>query len=64
MNYTKFLFYLPPQLLTDARAVANENAISTSAFIRQSLTRNIRAYRATETAMADAKVRSAQLRVR
>jgi hypothetical protein len=62
MNFKKFLFYLPPQLLTETRAIAGENSISTSAFIRQSLTRNIRAHRATEKATDDAKARSAQVR--
>ena len=62
MNFKRFLFYIPQPLLVESRAIANENSISTSAFIRQSLTRNIRAYRATEAAMTEAKARSAQVR--
>jgi len=62
MNFKRFLFYIPQQLLTETRTIACENSISASAFIRQSLTRNIRSYRATEKSMEDAKARSAQLR--
>lgn len=62
MNFKRFLFYIPQALLTETRTIAGENSISTSAFIRQSLTRNIRAYRATETAQNEAKMRSAQVR--
>ncbi len=62
MHFKKFLFYLPPQLLTETRTIAGENSISTSAFIRQSLCRNIRAYRITENAQNEAKTRSAQAR--
>jgi hypothetical protein len=40
MNFQRFLFYIPQALLTETRAIAVENSISTSAFIRQSLTRN------------------------
>ena len=62
MNFKRFLFYIPQALLTETRTIAGENSISASAFIRQSLTRNIRAYRTTEKSMEDAKARSAQLR--
>ena len=58
-NDTAFFFQLPQSLLEDVRATADENAISTSAFIRQSIAKNIRSYRAAETADAAAKARSA-----
>ena len=54
MHYRKFLFYLPQQLLTETRSVASENAISTSAFIRLSLSRNIRAHRARDMVTVEA----------
>jgi hypothetical protein len=62
MNFQRFLFYIPQPLLTETRTIAGENSISASAFIRQSIIRNIRAYRATESAMNEAKARSAQVR--
>lgn len=62
MNFKRFLFYIPQQLLTETRTIAGENAISTSAFIRQSVARNIRAYRVMENAQIEAKTRSAQVR--
>ena len=62
MKFNKFLFYIPQQLLAETRSIATEHSISASAFIRQSLTRNIRSYRATEAAISEAKTRSAQIR--
>lgn len=62
MNFKRFLFYIPQSLLTETRTIAGENAISASAFIRQSIVRNIKSYRATEAAMNEAKARSAQVR--
>ncbi len=62
MNFKKFLFYIPQQLLAETRTIAGENSISTSAFIRQSVARNIRAYRVMENAQIEAKTRSAQVR--
>lgn len=61
-NDTAFFFQLPKSLLEDIRATADENAISTSAFIRQSIAKNIRAYRAAENADHAAKAQSAFMR--
>lgn len=61
-NDAAFFFQLPSTLLEDLRNLAEENALSTSAFIRQSIARNIRAYHAVETAQTFAKERSAIIR--
>jgi len=62
MNFKKFLFYCPQALLAETRSIAGENSISTSAFIRESLARNIRAHRVTENAMIEMNTLSATIR--
>lgn len=61
-NDASFLFQLPTPLLESTRNTAAENAISASAFIRQSIVKNIRAHTATEQAQTASKIHSAFLR--
>ncbi|MGH2478039.1 MAG: hypothetical protein ACRED7_12325 [Stellaceae bacterium] len=61
-NDAVFFFQLPSTLLDQVRHIANDNALSASAFVRQSIIRNARAYRADDAAEIAARQRSANLR--
>ena len=61
-NDYPFLFVAPSTLMEQVRQISEKNAISMSAFIRQSITRNLNAYAAYEIAVSTALSRPAQQR--
>ena len=61
-NDDAFYFVMPSTLLEQVRQIAEKNSISMSAFIRQSLKRNLSAYATYDHAMATALSRTAQQR--
>ena len=61
-NDYHFLFVAPSTLMEHVRQIAEKNSISMSAFIRQSLKRNLSAYATYDHAMATALSRTAQQR--
>ena len=61
-NDYPFLFVAPSTLIEQVRQIAEKNSISMSAFIRQSLKRNLSAYATYDHAMATALSRTAQQR--
>lgn len=61
-NDYPFLFVAPSTLMEQVRQISERNAISMSAFIRQSITRNLNAYATYENAVSTALSRSAQQR--
>ena len=61
-NDDAFYFVAPSTLLEQVRQIAEKNSISMSAFVRQSLKRNLSAYATYDHAMATALSRTAQQR--
>lgn len=61
-NDYPFLFVAPSMLMEQVRSIAAKNSISMSAFIRQSITRNLSAYATYENAVSTALSRTAQQR--
>lgn len=61
-NDYPFLFVAPSPLMEQVRQISEKNAISMSAFIRQSITRNLNAYAAYDIAVSTALSRPAQQR--
>ena len=61
-NDYPFLFVAPKPLIEQVRQIAEKNSISMGAFVRQSLSRNIRAYETYDHAMSTALSRTAQQR--
>ena len=61
-NDYPFLFVAPSTLIEQVRQIAEKNSISMSAFIRQSLKRNLSAYATYDHAMSTALSRTAQQR--
>ena len=61
-NDYPFLLVAPSTLMEQVRQISERNAISMSAFIRQSITRNLNAYATYENAVSTALSRSAQQR--
>ena len=59
-NDDAFYFVAPSTLLEQVRQIAEKNSISMSAFVRQSLKRNLSAYATYDHAMATALSRTAQ----
>ena len=61
-NDYPFLIVAPSTLIEQVRQIAEKNSISMSAFIRQSLKRNLSAYETYENAVSTALSRTAQQR--
>lgn len=61
-NNYPFLLVAPSTLMEQVRQISERDAISMSAFIRQSITRNLNAYASYEAAVSTALSRSAQQR--
>ena len=61
-NDDAFYFVMPSTLLEQVRQIAEKNSISMGAFVRQSLSRNIRAYETYDHAVSTALYRTAQQR--
>ena len=61
-NDYPFLLVAPSTLMEQVRQISERNAISMSAFVRQSITRNLNAYATYENAVSTALSRTAQQR--
>jgi hypothetical protein len=58
-NDTSFYFQLPASLLAQAREMAEHNGISTSAFIREAIARNLLPHKVGELHKAAVETRTA-----
>ena len=57
-NDYPFLFVAPKLLIEQVRQMAETNSLSMSSFIRQSITRNLKAYQTYDIAISEALSRS------